>query len=75
LRKSVDVQKKGEPGLDATPGSAGSAKSAGQRTGNPREETRRQTLSVLQHEPLVSRISEEFFHARAHTSLLAARQL
>src|SRR5690606_23200632 len=39
-------------------------KSAEERARNAREKTARQALYVLQHKPLIGRMSEKFFHGR-----------
>jgi hypothetical protein len=49
-----------------------SGKPAEQRARNAREEARRQALYVLQHEALVSRVSEKLFHGLGSYQAFAA---
>jgi hypothetical protein len=54
--------------------SASSGEAADRRARNQREESAGQALPVLQHEALVGRIAEEFFHRRANSNVLGKRQ-
>ncbi|WP_292106168.1 hypothetical protein, partial [Mesorhizobium sp.] len=80
MRKSVDMKKgrsrcRAMQARQGRRGEDGLAKSAGERAANARGKSRRQALSVLQHETLVGRIAEKLFHGAAHINLLSFRQL
>lgn len=51
-----------------------SGQAAGRRARDPGKEPAGQAFLVLQHEALVGRMAEQFFHARAHINVLAPRQ-